>query len=73
MNEDPNFHVARIEKLLVELRLVLSASEGSRKIKEGGVTIKGEQMKGRYFAFISTPAEVVVRLGRKQKIASIVL
>jgi tyrosyl-tRNA synthetase len=73
VNEDPNFHVARIEKLLVELRLVLSASEGSRKIKEGGVTIKGEQMKGRYFAFISTPAEVVVRLGRKQKIASIVL
>jgi tyrosyl-tRNA synthetase len=70
---DPNFHVARVEKLLVELRLVSSASEGSRKIKEGAVTIKGEQMRGRYFAFVSTPAEAVVRLGRKQKIASIVL
>src|ERR1700691_873511 len=30
VNADPNFHVARVEKLLVELRLVSSASEGSR-------------------------------------------
>jgi len=70
---DPNFHVARVEKLLLELSLVSSASEGSRKLKEGAVTIAGEQMKGRYFAFISLPAEANVRLGRKQKIASIIL
>jgi tyrosyl-tRNA synthetase len=69
---DPNFYVARIEKLLLEMRLVQSAAEGSRKLKEGAVTIKGERMKGRYFAFISVPTEAVVRLGRKQKIVAIV-
>jgi tyrosyl-tRNA synthetase len=72
VNADPNFHVARVEKLLMELRLVPSAAEGSRKLKEGAVTIKGEQMKGRYFAFVSVPTEAIVRLGRKQKLASIV-
>jgi tyrosyl-tRNA synthetase len=69
---DPNFYVARVEKLLLELRLVSSAAEGSRKLKEGAVTIKGEPMKGRYFAFVSVPAEAIVKLGRKQKIASII-
>jgi len=64
--------IARVEKLLMELRLVSSAAEGSRKLKEGAVTIKGEQMKGRYFAFVSVPTEAIVRLGRTQKIASIV-
>jgi len=70
--EDTNFYVARIEKLLLGLRLVTSAAEGSRKLKEGAVTIEGEQMKGRYFAFVSVPTEASVRLGRKQKIALIV-
>jgi tyrosyl-tRNA synthetase len=69
---DPNFHVVRVEKLLLELHLVSSAAEGSRKLKEGAVTVKGEQMKGRYFAFVTIPTEAHVRLGRKQKIASIV-
>jgi tyrosyl-tRNA synthetase len=64
--------IARVEKLLLELKMVSSASEGSRKLKEGAVTIKGEQMKGRYVAFVSPPVEAVVKLGRKQKIASIV-
>ncbi len=72
VNGDPDFYVARLEKLLLSLGLVSSAAEGSRKLKEGAVTIKGEQMKGRYFAFISVPTEASVRLGRKQKIASIV-
>jgi tyrosyl-tRNA synthetase len=69
---DTNFYVARVEKLLLGLGLVSSAAEGSRKLKEGAVTIRGEQMKGRYFAFVSVPTETVVRLGRRQKIASIV-
>jgi tyrosyl-tRNA synthetase len=69
---DTNFYVARVEKLLLGLGLVSSAAEGSRKLKEGAVTIRGEQMKGRYFAFVSVPTEAAVRLGRKQKIASIV-
>jgi tyrosyl-tRNA synthetase len=72
INADPNFYVARVEKLLLGLHLVSSAAEGSRKLKEGAVTIKGEQMKGRYFAFVSVPTEAAVRLGRKQKIASFV-
>jgi tyrosyl-tRNA synthetase len=72
VTEDPNFQVARVEKLLLQLRLVSSAAEGSRKLKEGAVTVKGEQMRGRYFALVSIPTEALVRLGRKQKIASIV-
>jgi tyrosyl-tRNA synthetase len=72
VHADPNFYVARVEKLLLELRLVSSAAEGSRKLKEGAVTIKGEPMRGRYFAFVSVPTEAIVKLGRKQKIASII-
>jgi tyrosyl-tRNA synthetase len=64
--------IARVEKLLVQLGLVSSTTEGSRKLKEDAVTIKGEKMKGRYFAFVSVPAEAYVRVGRKKKIASIV-
>jgi tyrosyl-tRNA synthetase len=64
--------IARVEKLLVELRLAPSSTEASRQLKAGAVTIKGEQMKGRYFAFVSVPTEVLVKLGRKQKIAAIV-
>jgi len=73
VNADPNYYVTRVEKLLLELRIVSSAAEGSRKLKEGAVTVQGEQMKGRYFAFVSIPAEALVKLGRKQKIASIIL
>jgi tyrosyl-tRNA synthetase len=64
--------IARVEKLLVQLGLVSSATEGSRKLKEDAVTIKGERTKGRYFAFVSVPTEVDVRVGRKLKIASII-
>ena len=72
VNSDPNFYVARVEKLLLGLGLVSSAAEGSRKLKEGAVTVNGEQMKGRFFAFVSVPTEAAVRLGRRQKIAVIV-
>ena len=64
--------VARVEKLLLQLGLVSSMTEGSRKLKEDAVTIKGEKMKGRYFAFVSVPTEAYVRVGRKKRIASIV-
>jgi tyrosyl-tRNA synthetase len=69
---DPAFQVVRIEKFLVELGLVQSASEGSRKLKEDAVTINGEKMKGRFFIFVSPPAEAVVRVGRRLKVASII-
>src|SRR5712671_4942235 len=64
--------IARVEKLLLQLGLVSSMTEGSRKLKEDAVTIKDEKMKGRYFAFVSVPTEAYVRVGRKKKIASIV-
>jgi tyrosyl-tRNA synthetase len=72
VKRDPNIETVRVEKLLQELGLVSSVTEGSRKLKEGAVTINGEQMKGRYFAWVSLPAEAVVKVGRKQKIASLV-
>ena len=62
----------RVEKLLLQLRMVSSTTEGSRKLKEDAVTINGEKMKGRYFALVSVPSEALVRVGRKLKIASIV-
>ena len=61
-----------MEKLLLQLGLVSSTTEASRKLKEDAVTIKGEKMKGRYFAFISVPTDAYVRVGRKKKVASIV-
>jgi tyrosyl-tRNA synthetase len=64
--------IVRVEKLLLQLGLVSSTTEGSRKLKEDAVTIKGERMKGRYFAFVSVPTEAYVKVGRKKKIASIV-
>jgi len=64
--------IARVEKLLLQLGLVSSMTEGSRKLKEDAVTIKDEKMKGRYFAFVSVPTEAYVKVGRKKKIASIV-
>jgi tyrosyl-tRNA synthetase len=72
LNGQHKVRIARVEKLLTKLGLVASSAEGSRKLKEGAVTIKGESMKGRYFAFVSVPTDATVRLGRKQKIASIV-
>jgi tyrosyl-tRNA synthetase len=64
--------IARVEKLLLRLGLVSSATEGSRKLKEDAVTIKGERAKGKYFAFVSVPTEAYVRVGRKKAIAVIV-
>ena len=68
----PKVRIVRIEKLLVQLGLVSSTTEGSRKLKEGAVTINGERMSGRYFAFVCVPIEAPVRVGRKVKVASIV-
>jgi tyrosyl-tRNA synthetase len=64
--------IVRVEKLLLQLGLVSSATEGSRRLKEDAVTINGEKMKGRFFAFVIVPTEADVRVGRKLKIASII-
>jgi tyrosyl-tRNA synthetase len=71
--DSPKVRIVRVEKLLVQLGLASSATEGSRKLKEGAVTINGEKMSGRYFAFVSVPVEAPVRVGRRIKVASIVL
>ena len=72
LDGNPKVRIARVEKLLLRLGLVSSTTEASRKLKEDAVTIKGEKMKGRYFAFISVPTDAYVRVGRKKKVASIV-
>jgi tyrosyl-tRNA synthetase len=56
----------------MQVGLVASTSEASRKLKEGAVTINGEKMSGRSLAFASVPVITEVRLGRKLKKASIV-
>ncbi|MGA8273687.1 MAG: tyrosine--tRNA ligase [Candidatus Sulfotelmatobacter sp.] len=72
VGDDWSVRIVRVEKLLLQLGLVASATEGTRKLKEDAVTIKGEKMKGRFFAFVSVPTEAYVKVGRKKKIASIV-
>ncbi len=68
----PKVRIVRVEKLLLQVGLVASTSEASRKLKEGAVTINGEKMSGRSLAFASVPVITEVRLGRKLKKASIV-
>ncbi len=67
IGEASSVRLIRVEKLLMALGLVSSASEGSRKLKEDAVMIKGEKMKGRYFAWVAVPTEAFVRVGRKKK------
>jgi tyrosyl-tRNA synthetase len=64
-----------LTKLLVELKLVNSTSEASRKIKEGAVRVDEVVAKDRFLREIdlraSEPARLTVRVGKRAKIAVI--
>jgi tyrosyl-tRNA synthetase len=60
----------RLDKLLVAAGLAPSRSEAQRKIKEKAVSVDGETVT-EFSLAVKTPAEHVIRLGKKMKRAVI--
>lgn len=58
----------RLDKLLVRLGLADSASDASRKVKQGAVRLDGEVAQGTH-ARVAVPGRLVVRAGRRAKAA----
>jgi tyrosyl-tRNA synthetase len=61
----------RIPKLLVQMGLAASGAEASRKLTEKAVKIDGEVVANSAITLDSLPARLVVRLGKRAKIAVI--
>ncbi|MGA8731706.1 MAG: tyrosine--tRNA ligase [Terracidiphilus sp.] len=59
----------RVAKLLVHLGLAASGAEASRKIAEKAVKLDGEVVGNAVVPVASLPARIVVRLGKRAKIA----
>jgi tyrosyl-tRNA synthetase len=61
----------QIPKLLVQIGLAASNTEANRKIAEKAVKLNGELSGGLRVEFPALPARVVVRLGKRAKVAVI--
>lgn len=61
----------RVPKLLVQLGLAASGADASRKLAEKAVRIDGETMMNAAIPLAQLPARLVVRLGKRAKIAII--
>jgi tyrosyl-tRNA synthetase len=61
----------RLPKLLVQLGLAASGAEASRKIAEKAVKLDGELATNAVIALEKLPARLVVRLGKRAKMAVI--
>ena len=61
----------RLPKLLVQLGLAASGAEAQRKIAEKAVKLDGEAASGNAMNIDALPARVVVRLGKRAKVAVI--
>ncbi|HZB88883.1 MAG TPA: tyrosine--tRNA ligase [Terracidiphilus sp.] len=61
----------RLPKLLVALGLAASGAEATRKIAENAVKLDGEAAEGALISVSSLPARIVVRLGKRAKLAVI--
>jgi tyrosyl-tRNA synthetase len=62
----------RLPKLLVALGLAASGAEASRKIAENAVKLDGEAASNALIPLAALPARIVVRLGKRAKVAKIV-
>jgi tyrosyl-tRNA synthetase len=62
----------RLPKLLVQLGLAASGAEANRKIAEKAVKLDGEVAENLLISLVVLPARIVVRLGKRAKIAVIV-
>ena len=58
----------RLDKLLVRLGLAASASEATRKVKQGGVRVDGDLMQGTHARAV-VPGRITVRAGKRAKAA----
>ena len=61
----------RVPKLLVQLGLATSGAEASRKLAEKAVKINGEVVTNATLNLENLPARLVVRLGKRAKVAII--
>jgi tyrosyl-tRNA synthetase len=61
----------RLPKLLVQLGLAASGAEASRKIAEKAVKLDGEPAGNALIPLATLPAHIVVRLGKRAKVAII--
>jgi tyrosyl-tRNA synthetase len=61
----------RLPKLLVQLGLAASGAEANRKISEHAVKLDGAVAESPVVPLESLPARIVVRLGKRAKVAVI--
>jgi tyrosyl-tRNA synthetase len=61
----------RLPKLLVQIGLAASGAEANRKIAEKAVKLDGETAEGNLLPVEVLPARIVVRLGKRAKVAVI--
>jgi tyrosyl-tRNA synthetase len=59
----------RLPKLLVQLGLAASGAEANRKIAEKAVKIDGDVAGGAMVPVAALPARLVVRLGKRARVA----
>jgi tyrosyl-tRNA synthetase len=67
-----NYKGIRLDKLLVYCGLAQSASDASRKIKEGAVIVGNHVNRAPYFLLAQIPQTVPIRLGKRIVMAHIV-
>jgi tyrosyl-tRNA synthetase len=67
----PGALAVRLPRLLVALGLAASGAEASRKIAEKAVKLDGEPASNALIPLSSLPARLVVRLGKRAKVAVI--
>jgi len=67
----PEAKQIRVPKLLVQLGLAASGAEANRKIGEKAVKLDGETVENLIVSLTEIPARVVVRLGKRAKVAVI--
>ncbi len=67
----PELNQIRLPKLLVALGLAASNAEANRKIAEKAVKLDGEAAAAALISVAALPARIVVRLGKRAKIAVI--
>jgi len=61
----------RLPKLLIQLGLAASGAEASRKIAEKAVKLDGDSVSNALIPLAELPARLVVRLGKRAKVAII--
>ncbi len=67
----PEPNQIRLSKLLVQMGLAASGAEANRKIAEKAVKLDGEVAANAMVSLSSLPARLVVRLGKRAKVAVI--